>query len=126
MTDTEIKSFIRERLAFPHSVTRSMRHHPDAGMEHFRFDMSGYGSNVTSSNNSLLDKFEDIGIYDYTLFLSLDFYKGGPILILRYFHGGDFRGDADVYEEFHGWGTVEIIFRIIKLTIFSGERTRRR
>jgi len=93
--------------------------------EHMRFDMSGYESvkgQVTIHNMGILNKFADLGIYDYTCFLFLDFYKGTPSIYLKYW-------DTDEYfeeDDLGGLTTSEIIYRIFELTIFTNKETRRR
>jgi hypothetical protein len=55
--------------------------------QHKRFKMSGYEAETGSCtiwNTSILNEFADLGIYDYTCYLFLDFYKGTPKLYLRY------------------------------------------
>ena len=93
--------------------------------EHMRFDMSGYESvkgEVTIYNMAILNKFADLGIYNYTSFLFLDFYKGTPSIYLKYW-------DTDEYfeeDDLSGLTTSEIIYRIFELTIFTNKQERRR
>lgn len=97
---------------------------------HRGFNMSGYDSwqpstfkgpgACTLHNQSILNAFADLGIYDYSHYLVVDFYKGTPIIYLKYW-GGEY------YEEdYGGWGTTEIIYEVLKLTTLSGRTTRRR
>ena len=92
--------------------------------ERYRFEMSGYENvtgDVTIYNQMILNKFAHLGIYDYTRFLFLDFYKGVGTLYFQYWNSDE------VYEiEFPGLGTVEIIEEILKLTVYSGKQKRRR
>lgn len=130
MTDDELLSFIRGRLSFPEAIADQLRHeYADESMpdfnetQHRRFDMSGYGPKVTSFNTSILDLFEDIGIYDYTSFLVVDFYKGTGTIYMSYF--GEYpRPNSDI--DCTGFKTIEIIKEVINLTVLSGRKTRRR
>lgn len=87
--------------------------------------MSGYESQkgkCTVNNQMILNKFAHLGIYDYTNYLFLDFYKGIGTLYFQYF------GDDVVHHriELSGLGTTEIIFEIFNKTILSGKSKRRR
>lgn len=89
------------------------------------FDFSGYDSGYRGQNveiNSLiLNIFSRFGIYDFTHYLYLDFYKGAPTLYLMYW------GEEENKEfDFSGLSTSEIIYEIFKLTVFSGKKERRR
>ena len=87
--------------------------------------MSGYESitgQCTLWNNSVLNTFADLGIYDYTSYLFLDFYKGSPTLYLKYFY----ENENLEFNEWSGYGTIEIIYEIFELTIFSNKDKRRR
>ena len=123
----EVLNFIRQRLSFNENVTSSMRYLESEQVEkqHKRFEMSGYESKTgecTVWNTSVLNEFADLGIYDYTSYLFLDFYKGMPTLYLKYFQKNE---DLE-FDEWGGFGTTEIIYEIFKLTIFSDKRKRRR
>ena len=50
----------------------------------------------------------------------LDFYKGMGVLYLKYF-----QTDRNIEIDLGGYRTVDIIYEIFKVTIFSGRRTRR-
>lgn len=94
-----------------------------------RFQMSGYGDNVTSYNVSILNRFESWGIYDYTQMLTIDFYKGcGNIYYLplgkRSWSNDGYSGVMTF--DVGGYSTSEIIFKILEVTIFSGAEKRRR
>ena len=122
----EVYDFIRSRLAFDDNLLEQLRHIDKDQMkkEHRRFDMSGYESKkgeCTVSNISILNVFADLGIYDYTDYLFLDFYKGTPTLYMQYF-----QSDERLQEDFNGYGTVELIYEIFERTIFSDRRVRRR
>jgi hypothetical protein len=83
--------------------------------------MSGYGDNVTSFNTAILNVFEYLGIYDFTKYLFLDFYKGTPTLYFQNWR------DEKLYEiDYSGYGTTEIILEIFNHTIFSEKEQRRR
>ena len=92
--------------------------------DRYRFEMSGYENEkgeVTVYNQMILNKFAHLGIYDYTRFLFLDFYKGVGTLYFQYLNSNE------VNEiEFPGLGTVEIIEEILNLTVYSGKQQRRR
>lgn len=122
----DIYDFIRQRLAFDENLLGQLRHIDREEMknEHQRFEMSGYESKkgeCTLSNLSVVNKFADLGIYDFTSYLFLDFYKGIPTLYLKYFHS-----DENLEFDFSSLGTVEIIYKIFELTIFSDNGERRR
>jgi hypothetical protein len=123
----EVMNFIRQRLSFNENVKSSMRYLESDQIEkqHKRFEMSGYESKTgecTVWNTSLLNEFADLGIYDYTSYLFLDFYKGMPTLYLKYFQ----RNEDLEFDEWSGFGTTEIIYEIFQLTILSDKRKRRR
>lgn len=115
MPENHILDFIRLILIKPGATSLK---------DHYRFEMSGYESKTgecTIHNLSVLNKFAYLGIYDYTTFLFLDFYKGTATLYLEYFW------DNVVQRiEYSGYGTTEIIYKILKLTVLSGNATRRR
>ncbi|WMI65386.1 hypothetical protein RBH94_15140 [Aestuariibaculum sp. YM273] len=123
----EVKDFIRQRLGFDEGVTGSMRYMKTELPEkqHKRFDMSGYESKTgqcTVWNMSVLNEFADLGIYDYTTYLFLDFYKGTPTIYLQYFYEND---NIEI-EGLSGYGTTDLIYKIFELTIFSNKDKRRR
>lgn len=92
---------------------------------HYRFEMSGYESETgkcTMHNLFVLNKFAHLGLYDYTTFLFLDFYKGTPTLYLQYFWE-EFEVEKVNYS---GYSTTEIIYEILKMTALSGKPARRR
>jgi hypothetical protein len=122
----DVFNFIRSRLAFEDNLKSQLRHiETDViNKEHRRFEMSGYESHkgeCTLHNLSILNAFADLGIYDYTSYLHLDFYKGSVTLYMKYFHSYE-----NLELELGGYGTTEIIYFIFEKTIFSDERTRRR
>ncbi len=126
MSKEDIYSFIRERLAFDCVTAASLRHvDPDEfKKEHRRFEMSGYEGKTgecTVHNLGILNEFADLGIYDYTEYLFLDFHKGTGTLYLKYL-GSDHNDQI----ELDGFGTVEIIYKVIEITVLSGMITRRR
>lgn len=93
--------------------------------DHYRFEMSGYENltgQCTIHNIFVLNKFAHLGIYDFTNFLSLDFYKGSVCLYFEYF--GDFDNVQKV--DLSGYGTTEIIYQILLRTVYSGKPKRRR
>lgn len=122
----DILDYIRKRLSFDEKLLSQLRYSNEADMrkEHRRFDMSGYeakNGECTLFNLSIVNEFADLGIYNYTHYLFLDFYKGTPTLYLKYF--GSYE---DLEFDLTGYRTVEIIYEIFEKTIFSGKRERRR
>jgi len=122
----EVTDFIRQRLTFNYNLADQLRHVDEAAFkkEYRRFDMSGYEiekGQCTVENLSILNSFADMGIYDFTSYLFLDFYKGQPKLYLKYFNEHE-----NLEFEFSGYGTTEIIYEIFQKTIFSNKRKRRR
>lgn len=122
----DILNFIKHKLSFP-DISSNFRHTDEElfKKEHFRFEMSGYDGDTvgscTVSNQNLLNKFAYLGLYDFTEYLFLDFYKGTPTLYWKYW------GEKKNREEtFDGWKTSEIIYKIFELTIFSNKNKRRR
>ena len=106
MTESEIIGFIRIRK------------------KGAKFDMSGYEEETgrcTVENTAILNLFAYLGIYNYTHYLFLDFYKGVGTIYLRYW--GDDKNHA---LEVAGYGTSEIIYEVMKLTILTDNETRRR
>jgi len=91
-----------------------------------KFDMSGYDNSpgqCTLLNQEILNRFACLGIYDYTDYLFLDFYKGTPRLYMKYWDNEEI---IELEQEMNGWTTSEIISQIYLLTVGSGRRTRRR
>ncbi len=125
-TKEEVLSFIRKRLSFDKKIQSQLRKvdENEFASEHRRFNMTGYESQkgeCTLSNLAIVNEFADLGIYDYTNYLFLDFYKGVGTLYFQYF--GE---DQNQTLELAGCGTTEIIYTIFKKTIFSNKSTRRR
>ncbi len=133
MNEDAIRAFIRKRLSFQEGFLSSLRHSPGSidMLEHKRFEMSGYEAKTgacTVWNNNILHLFADLGIYNYTTYLFLDFYKGSGTLYLQYFSdSGNYWGSGNGLEvELGGCGTVDIIYKIFEYTIFSEQPERRR
>lgn len=106
MTKDEIINFIREKKGKLH------------------FDFSGYEDKTgdcTIHNQKVLNVFAKYGIYNYTHYLFLDFYKGCPTVYLRYFNT-----DENLEFDFGGYTSSEIIYEIFNLTIIPFEGGRRR
>lgn len=116
-----IMNFIRKRLSFDEGLFSQLRYVDTALMakEHRRFDMGGYESHIVS-NLAILNKFADLGIYSYTEYLTLTFYKGTPTLRLQYLGAKN-----SIIVELDGYGTTEIIYEVFEKTIFSGMPSRR-
>ena len=102
--------------------------------EKLKFNMSGYDSfdasdslskmgSCTVHNQKVLNVFAYLGLYDYTDFLFLDFYKGGSRLYFKYWNEDELYIDEDFA---NGYSTSEIIYKIFTLTILSDKKTRRR
>lgn len=126
MTKEEVIRLIRQRLAFSNDLMKQFRHvkEDDFKQEHRRFEMSGNEDKTgwcTVFNTAILNEFADLGIYNYTSYLFLDFFNGTPTLYLKYFFE-----DENLEYDFTGYSTVDIIFAIFELTIFSGKPIRKR
>ena len=126
MTKEEVFNFIRQRLSFNDELLEQFRHvkKDDLGKEHRRFEMSGNESKTGGStvfNIAILNEFADLGIYNYTSYLFLDFHNGTPTIYLKYF-----LEDENLEYTFNGYTTTEIIFEVLELTIFSGKPERKR
>ena len=125
-TEDEIKDFIRERLSFI-EVYKHLSH-VDPEMfkkEHKRFNMSGYENKTgecTVLNIAILNEFADLGIYNYTSYLFVDFHKGNCTIYYQYF----FEKEHNEIELCSGLGTVDIIYEVFKLTILTDGAERRR
>jgi hypothetical protein len=125
-TKKEVLEFIRERLSFDNNIESQLRHSDKEifKKEHRRFEMSGYESETgqcTKHNLEIMNEFANLGIYDYTSYLFLDFYKGHGTLYLKYFNDNE-----NLQFELGGSTTSEIIYEIFVKTIFTGESRRRR
>lgn len=122
----EVLDFIRTKLKFSKSITSQLRtiEKDVFSNEHRRFEMSGYEDEpgqCTLHNLAIVNEFANLGIYNYTNYLFLDFHKGSPTLYWQYFQDKEnFKYDLS------GYGTSEIIYFIFEKTIFSGESERRR
>jgi len=123
----EIFEFIKKRLSLSrlikHSLYKNFRFE-SVDREHLRFEMSGDESETgqcTVDNLEILNRFADLGIYDFTHYLFLDFYKGTPTIYLSYFWE-----EANLEYSLDGYGTTEIIYEVFQKTIFSGKSKRRR
>lgn len=86
--------------------------------ERLRFGMTGFDEETVGdcvvSNLNIVNRFADLGIYVDVEYLFLKFYKGTGRLYYRYT-----RGTENHEEELSGYTTSEIIFRILKATIFT-------
>jgi len=112
LTEEEVKNYIREALSFD-DVLDQLRHvEHDSNLlkkEHRRFNMTGFHETILHNFN-ILNTFIELGIYDHVDYLYLKFYKGIGILYLK--------SDLDYTEvDLGGYGTTEIIYRILKLTV---------
>ena len=121
LSKDERHRFIRETLAFNINPNQFRHIHMNVlKAEHRRFDMAGFGSEVTKFNMDILNEFAYLGIYDYTHYLYLDFYKGTPKLYLKYWNS-----PSSEEIELSSFGTTEIIDRILELTVLSDLSKRR-
>ena len=125
-TKSEIIEYIKERLSFGKDIESQLKYTDKEifKKEHFRFDMSGYESQMgkcTLHNLEIINKFAGLGIYEYTSYLFLDFYKGDGTLYLKYFYENE-----NLEFEFGGSTTCEIIYEIFTKTILSNKKSRRR
>lgn len=119
MTEHEVLNFIEKRLQFNDFFLHSLKYHKGSFdekyyKEHKRFDMSPSQtgkSEATAYNMSIVNLFADLGIYDSTRLLFLDFYKGCGTLYLKSF--------CDKYYEYElsGYGSKDIILFILRKTI---------
>ena len=111
LKETTIKEIIRKKLNFNGS--------------RLRFNMSGYDGRDTGDctiyNLSILNTFAEFGIYDYTTYLFVDFYKGIGTLYLQYFESGE-----ELKVDLNCMTTTEIIYKVFEMTILSNRKTRRR
>ena len=114
MTKEEVFNFIRQRLSFSKELQEQFRHVNKDALE------SKTGQ-CTIFNTAILNEFADLGIYDYTSYLFLDFHNGTPTVYLKYFSENE-----NLEYTFTGYTTTEIIFAILELTIFSGKPKRNR
>lgn len=131
MNKSEVMSFIREVLKYDRLTLR--HHEGDISKEHKRFEMSGYNSGrascVSVYNQSIINEFAYLGIYDYFVFLSIDFYKGFGVLYYRLWSDGIATANENIMArtmDFSGMGTTDIIYEILKLSVLSTNGTRRR
>ena len=126
MTKEEVLNFIRKRLSFGSEIKRQLKHvdEDDFSKEHRSFEMSGCDQTTgwcTLFNTAILNEFANLGIYDYTSYLFLDFDKGTPTVYLKYYDENE-----NLEYDLNGYTTTEIIFTIFELTIFSGRSKRPR
>lgn len=123
MSKPEVLSYIRGIL--------------DAGRR-VRFEMSGYNYENSESgfnlekdvcvsvyNQRIIDRFAFLGIYDYFVFLHIDFYKGIGELYFRLWGDSHNIGSCDE-DDFAGSSTADIIYYIFELSILSNNKIRRR
>jgi hypothetical protein len=126
MSKEEIKLFIRMSLTDEGNYIE----------DHKRFDMSGYDCNYTSelkdrrgentiNNMEIINTFAYLGIYDYTEYVFVDFYKGISKIHLKYFYNED-DDECNLEIELTGEGTIQIIYTLFELTILSERKQRRR
>ena len=88
MTKEEVFNLIRQRLSFGDELQQQLRHvDKDKFMkEHRRFEMSGFETQTgwcTVFNNDILNKFADLGIYNYTSYLLYGCANRLPQVFLR-------------------------------------------
>ncbi|MDM1494981.1 hypothetical protein HX063_06080 [Myroides odoratimimus] len=119
LSKEEVLNEIRKILSFDKHVLGSIRDKNNVKEldvlkgQHYRFDMTGYDGTY-EYNNDLLQKFNHLGIFNYHDTLEINFYKGCGTIVLKK------KGSSDVKEiDVCGYGTVEIIYKILKLTSLS-------
>lgn len=122
----DVLDFIRTKLLFDPAIESQLRHIDKETFksEHRRFEMSGYEDEVgecTLHNLAILNEFANLGIYNYTSYLFLDFHKGHGILYLKYFYETE-----NLEFELGGYSTAEIIYEVFQKTIFTTKKQRRR
>jgi len=122
LTDEELNKIILDRLQYEdgHKTQR----HDTPG--HKRFDMSGYGDDDNSChvyNTNILNLFRDFGIYDCVTFIYLDTYKGSVMFYYQWFFEG---GNTHLSYDFSGYGTRDIIFKIIRFFEVNNKKHSRR
>lgn len=124
MPKEDALNHIRKILAFDDVTRKSLLKRDGMSNEHYRFEMSGYDStpgSCTIHNLFVLNKFAFLGIYDYTKFLTIDFYKGAGSLYFRYWN------DEHTQEvDLSGLGTCDIIYEVLNRTVFTNKPIRRR
>jgi hypothetical protein len=155
MKKEEIREYLKT-IQFDESKFGKYESHIRQGKDfHLRFNMSGYDLDLTSTevNTNILLLFAKFGIFNYTDYLFLDFFKGTPTIYLRYFQKGlpkkydcfsvkipegtdlnELGKDIFEYpeskiiieEDLDGATTCQIIERIFDLTVYSGYLERRR
>ena len=121
-SEIEIMDFIRESLTLTDEEFNDLKNKYGCMCENrLRFDMTGYETKtgeITLYNQFVLNRFADLGIYDYTSYLFIDFYKGTPKIYLKYFNEEE---NIEI-DELDGMGTRELIYIIFQLTILSERR----
>jgi len=129
MSKEEVLNFIRKELKFDNLLLGQIHGIENTENQHRRFEMSGYDMGKTGSctihNMNILNTFAYLGIYDYTKYLVVEFYKGIGIIYWEYW-GSNEKSQKTDYDELSIWTTSEIIYKVFELTIFSGRETRRR
>lgn len=122
-TKDEVYHFIRKRLQFEDAVLKSIKYgNFDEAKDHYRFDMTGFDHDCIGSAainvQNILNKFADLGIYNHNEILVLKFWKGAHYIYYKPING-------QLCEEIDGgMGTVDLIYRIFQLTIFSNSYRR--
>lgn len=149
MTDEQALEYIRDILIrntppydFNNEIIDNFGGGEDRMRMRLRFEMSGYDDGNPGScvlhNMKIVNLFAHLGIYDYTEYLYLDFYKGNGFLYYKYWPSNTMYGSTNMpfkvinfgqlnmEENLGGYTTSEIIYKILKLTILSGRPKRRR
>lgn len=111
----EIFDFIRERLKFGGDIESQLSYVDKEVFkkEHRRFEMSG-GEENAEHNLAIVNEFADLGIYDYTNYLFVDFYKGSVVLRMQYINNNE-----ELVFNLSSLGTRAIIYEIFEKTILS-------
>ena len=123
-TKDEVFDFIRQRLS--HSLEeRDLKYVNEADFkkEHMRFRMSGERDIDVPldivHNQSVINKFADLGIYKGADFINTSFWKGSGMLYIGILGSGELNHCPIEEIEISGWGTVDIIYEILKKTILD-------
>jgi hypothetical protein len=128
-TKEKVMNFIKERLTITDEeltfYTKLASGCTTISDNRLRFEMSGYETltgKCTVWNQAVLNRFADLGIYDYTKYLFLDFAKGHGELYLEYYY----ESTPLLIDDLGGVGTREIIYEVFLNTIFSDKPKRQR
>ena len=111
--DFELETFVRYRLGQKNIFHKNLDFKHKEG--HLRSDFGGLKPMITGEsafiiNNNILMLFKDCGLYDNYLILYMRAYKGGADILYETIKGNSALVEMDV----SGYGTVEIIIKVLK------------